>query len=130
MARIVMKVLCGAAATAALYWAEFGAVDFANRNAFGATGAVVAATAPAKGAASVTSPATGTAPSRNSRSEVVDIGNTKCIVSADDVGTTTVEYQGKLYHLCCADCLADFKKDPAKYVKALEADPAKYGVKK
>ncbi len=120
-----MTMILGGVITAVLYWAGGGKLDFANRNALGASTAT--GTAPA---ASATTPATGTAPSKNSGAQVVDIGNTKCIVSGDDVSSTTVEYQGKLYHLCCSDCLADFKKDPAKYVRALEADPAKYGVKK
>jgi YHS domain-containing protein len=126
MARAVMTVLCSAAIVAGLYWAGFGKGGFSRRNTYGASNPVVATT----GSGKATTPATGTASGKNSGAGVVDIGNTKCIVSADEVSNTTVEYEGKLYHLCCSDCLADFKKDPAKYVKALEADPAKYGVKK
>ncbi len=61
----------------------------------------------------------------------VDLHNTKCIVSGDDVGDSklTETYNGKIYHFCCADCPAQFKKDPAKFEKAVAADPAKYGVK-
>jgi hypothetical protein len=124
MLKVVMALMFGAAVTGGAYWTGWGTRDFANGNTCWASVPVLAATATAP------APATGTAPSKNSSVGVVDIGNTKCIVSRDDVGTTTVEYQGKLYHLCCTDCLADFKKDPAKYVKALESDPAKYGVKK
>jgi len=60
-----------------------------------------------------------------------DMKNTKCIVLGDDVGTSKnmVEYQGKVYHICCDSCIATFNKDPEKYVKALEADPAKFGLK-
>ena len=126
VSKVLTTVVCGATVAAAVYWAARGTMDFANRDAFGATAEVVTASAPA----SNPTPATGTTPGKNSSARAVDIGNTKCIVSGDDVSTNTVEYQGKLYHLCCSDCLADFKKDPAKYVKALEADPAKYGVKK
>ena len=63
----------------------------------------------------------------------VDVKNTKCIVSGSDPmgagpGPTAV-YKGKIYHFCCDDCVPTFKKDPEKYIKALEADPAKFGVK-
>jgi YHS domain-containing protein len=61
----------------------------------------------------------------------VDVKNTKCIVMPeDDAGEMTVEHDGKLYHVCCKSCIKAFKKDPAKYVQALEADPAKFGVAK
>ena len=59
----------------------------------------------------------------------IDMKNTKCIVMGEDISTRTVEYQGKVYHICCAECIETFKKDPEKYVKAFEADPAKFGVK-
>ena len=61
----------------------------------------------------------------------VDAGNTKCAVDPDGKVKpgVTAEYNGKIYHFCCADCLADFNKDPAKYAKAIASDPAKYGVK-
>ena len=61
----------------------------------------------------------------------IDVKNTQCIATGDAVGdsTTTVEYQGKVYHLCCGDCVKDFNAAPEKYIKALEANPAKFGVK-
>ncbi len=61
----------------------------------------------------------------------VDVGNTKCMVMPDDDVTPgkTVTFDGKIYHFCCDDCIADFKKDPQKYIKAMQADPNKYGVK-
>ncbi|HEY4329217.1 MAG TPA: YHS domain-containing protein [Phycisphaerae bacterium] len=61
---------------------------------------------------------------------VVEVKNTKCIVMGDDVGTSTnfVTYQGKAYHICCKDCIEAFNKEPEKYVKALDAAPAKFGV--
>ena len=67
-------------------------------------------------------------------SKAVDVGNTKCLVSGDAIGSMgggkTVEYKGKIYHFCCEDCPPVFNKDPDKFVKLLEADPAKYGVPK
>jgi YHS domain-containing protein len=60
----------------------------------------------------------------------VDLGNTKCAVTGDVVGDSklTASYEGKIYHFCCEDCPVAFKKDPARYAKAVAADPAKYGV--
>lgn len=60
----------------------------------------------------------------------VDVKNTVCPVSGDKVGDSklTETFEGKIYHLCCSDCPPEFKKDPAKYAKAVAADPAKYGI--
>jgi YHS domain-containing protein len=77
-----------------------------------------------KPAAPATQPATAPA-------ATVDAGNTICPVSKDKVGDSKIVeiYQGKEYHLCCPDCIAEFEKDPAKIAKAVADDPAKYGVK-
>lgn len=64
------------------------------------------------------------------KAAAVDVKNTKCLVTEDAVGDETVEIKGKIYHLCCSDCAETIKKDPDKYIKAFEANPAKYGVKK
>lgn len=32
----------------------------------------------------------------------------------------TYEYNGKIYSFCCPACLEPFKKEPGKYIKALE----------
>jgi YHS domain-containing protein len=32
-----------------------------------------------------------------------------------------VDYEGKRIYVCCGGCIASIKKDPAKYVKQLEA---------
>ena len=71
--------------------------------------------------------ASATAPT--TKSAAIDMKNTKCIVSGDDVTDKTLEYKGRLFHLCCPDCIADFHKNPEKYVKAFDADPARFGVK-
>ena len=49
--------------------------------------------------------------------KALDAGNKICPVSGAAVGDSkvTYEYKGKLYHLCCKDCVASFKKDPKKY---------------
>jgi hypothetical protein len=39
----------------------------------------------------------------------------------------TVEYQGKTYGFCCADCPAKFKADPEKYLKDFTDDGGKGG---
>jgi Cu+-exporting ATPase len=32
-----------------------------------------------------------------------------------------VDYQGKTYYFCCNDCVADFQKNPEKFVAKLNA---------
>ena len=63
-------------------------------------------------------------------SSAVDLHNTVCPVSGDKVESSrlTETYDGKIYHLCCNDCVKPFKQDPGKYAKAVADDPAKYGV--
>ncbi len=62
--------------------------------------------------------------------EAVDVGNKLCPVSGEPVTGTEMEgvsyeYNGKLYHFCCASCIPDFKKDPEKYSKIAEDEVAK-----
>jgi YHS domain-containing protein len=49
----------------------------------------------------------------------------KCLVSdekLDEMGKPYVfVYQGQEIKMCCKSCEKDFKKDPAKYLKKLEA---------
>jgi YHS domain-containing protein len=61
----------------------------------------------------------------------IDVRNTICPVSGDTVLTSNLVevYDGKVYHLCCADCYTDFEKNPEKYAKLVADNPAKYGVK-
>ena len=63
-------------------------------------------------------------------SSAVDLHNTVCPVSGDEVGKSelTEEYNGKIYHFCCDDCPTEFKKDPKKYAARVDANPTKYGV--
>ena len=48
-----------------------------------------------------------------------------CIVSGDKLGEMgepfAYEYEGREIKFCCKGCVKDFKKDPAKYVKKIEA---------
>jgi len=49
-----------------------------------------------------------------------------CIVSDEELGgmgeAYVFTYEGQEIKLCCKSCLKDFKKDPAKYLKKIEAD--------
>ena len=50
---------------------------------------------------------------------------TTCPVSGDKLGEMgkpyVFEYKGREVKLCCPDCKKDFLKDPAKYMKKIEA---------
>ena len=53
----------------------------------------------------------------------------KCLVSDEKLGEMGKPYvfthEGHEVQLCCKSCLKDFKKEPAKYMKKLEAAEAK-----
>ena len=53
----------------------------------------------------------------------------KCVVSDDKLGEHGKPYvflqKGQEIKLCCKDCLKDFKKDTAKFMKKLEEDKKK-----
>ena len=54
---------------------------------------------------------------------LVKVNNTICPVMGDKVNTkepVTVEYNGKIYNLCCSMCVATFKANPEKYSKIAE----------
>jgi len=58
----------------------------------------------------------------------VKVNNTVCPVTGNPVNMkdpVTVEYNGKIYNLCCAMCPAVFKADPEKYSKIAEEQAAK-----
>jgi len=47
-----------------------------------------------------------------------------CPVSGEEIdkgSQLTYDYEGKVYDLCCADCLEKFKTDPEKYIGKLNA---------
>ena len=52
-----------------------------------------------------------------------------CVVSGDKLGEMgdpfVYEYEGREIKFCCKGCLKDFKKEPAKYLKKIEAEEAK-----
>jgi len=56
-----------------------------------------------------------------------NVGNQICPVSGENIGTggmepVTYEYEGKIYNFCCASCIDEFKKNPAKYIKIVEEE--------
>ena len=52
-----------------------------------------------------------------------------CIISGDKLGEMgdpyTFEYKDRQIKLCCKNCLKDFNKSPAKFVKKIEEAEAK-----
>ena len=54
---------------------------------------------------------------------------TTCVVSGEKLGEMGKPYtftqEGREVQLCCKNCLKDFKKDPAKYVKKIDEAEAK-----
>lgn len=52
--------------------------------------------------------------------------NTICPLMDEKIDPeVTTQYKGKTVAFCCADCIKDFNKDPAKYMKKVEAEEAK-----
>ncbi|MBF0522007.1 MAG: YHS domain-containing protein [Candidatus Omnitrophica bacterium] len=57
-----------------------------------------------------------------------DVGNKICpisgakIVSNSGMASAIYEYEGKIYHFCCAGCISAFKKDPQKYILKVEEE--------
>jgi len=60
-----------------------------------------------------------------------DMHNTVCPISGDKTEDSKVVaiHDGKLYHLCCEDCVEKFNDSPDKYIKMMDANPSKYGLK-
>jgi YHS domain-containing protein len=60
----------------------------------------------------------------------VEVGNKHCPVSGKEVGQmgppVKIEYNGKVYNLCCPGCKNTFNSGPEKYSKIAE-DDAKAG---
>ena len=52
-----------------------------------------------------------------------------CVVSGEKLGEmgkpVVYVYEGREVKFCCKDCIKDFKKDPAKYVKKIDEAEAK-----
>ena len=57
--------------------------------------------------------------------KAVNVGNKICPVSGEKIVEklkATYEYNGKVYNFCCPACIGEFKKDPQKYIKKVEAE--------
>ncbi len=75
---------------------------------------------------------TETAPAAVSVTEVtpaaaISVGNKVCPVTGEKVaelGKDTVEYEGKVYNMCCPMCKEQFLADPAKFIAIVDAELA------
>jgi YHS domain-containing protein len=48
---------------------------------------------------------------------------TVCPVTGEAINKDLfADYEGKRVYFCCADCIKEFNKEPAKYVKKMEAE--------
>ena len=60
--------------------------------------------------------------------ETVKVNNTLCPVEGNKIGSmgepVMVEYKGKTYSLCCAECKAAFMKDPDAFSKKADEEAA------
>ena len=86
--------------------------------------AVVATTTLALAASSTNAPGTNTTAKAASKLKPYTLTN--CVVSGDKIGGAmgsafVFEYKGREIKMCCPDCKKDFDKDPAKYIKLIEA---------
>jgi YHS domain-containing protein len=60
-----------------------------------------------------------------SAKKAVDVGNKICPVTGEKIDEKTkaiIEYNGKVYNLCCAMCIDEFNKDPEKYIKKINEE--------
>ena len=72
---------------------------------------------------------TATPPEAAATAGAVEVGNKICPVSGEKVGqmgaVVQIEYNGRIYNLCCKMCLKDFNKDPGKYSTIAEEEVKK-----
>jgi YHS domain-containing protein len=57
----------------------------------------------------------------------VVVGNMICPVEGakiEKMGENTVEFEGKVYNVCCAACKEEFAKDPKKYIVKVDEELA------
>jgi len=53
----------------------------------------------------------------------IEVGNKVCPVMGGEIiegRSVKVEYEGKLYNLCCSGCISVFKDDPNKYIEKIK----------
>jgi YHS domain-containing protein len=76
---------------------------------------------PAQSVASERASATAPAATSPGDKAPADHAQTTCPVMGGKINKAIfADYQGKRVYFCCGACPAEFKKDPAKYVKILE----------
>lgn len=57
--------------------------------------------------------------------QAVDAGNKVCPVMGGEASPSiTVEYKGKIYHLCCPGCKKSFEQDPERFSKIADDEVA------
>ena len=57
------------------------------------------------------------------KSTAIEVGNKVCPVMGGEIiegRSVKVEYEGKLYNLCCSGCISVFKDDPNKYIEKIK----------
>lgn len=57
-----------------------------------------------------------------SSAAAVNVGNTICPVMGQKIVSghaVAIEYNGKIYNLCCAGCIGPFQKNPQKYIEQI-----------
>jgi len=90
--------------------------------------------APVLALAVLAGPFTSLAADQKAKSKVKPYPLKTCVVSGEKLGgmgeAYVFEHEGREIKLCCKNCLKDFKKDPAKYIKKLEEAEAKAKAKK
>jgi YHS domain-containing protein len=77
----------------------------------------------------LTAPLAGLAADQNTETKPKPYTLKTCVVSGEKLGEmgkpVVYVHEGREFKFCCKDCVKDFKKDPAKYVKKLEQAEAK-----
>jgi YHS domain-containing protein len=68
----------------------------------------------------------GTQEELSSMGKPVNIGNKICPVSDEEIGLmgegVQVEYEGKIYNLCCPMCVQTFNAEPQKYIEKINEE--------
>jgi len=74
-------------------------------------------------------PSTGLAADPKSDAKLKPYPLKTCVVSGEKLGEMgapyVYKYQDREIKFCCKDCVKDFEKEPAKYIKKLEEAEAK-----
>jgi hypothetical protein len=74
--------------------------------------------------ATLTAPFASTAAEQNGEKKVKPYILKTCVVSDEKLGEmgkpVVFVHEGREIKFCCKDCVKDFKKNPAKYVKKIE----------